>query len=79
MSWCPDCDKLTGGRCALHTTQVIGLTPSQVTQAMRCPVCEGRGYVPNGFYGSYAGCPWTVSSLEPETCKSCGGKGYVTI
>lgn len=38
-----------------------------------CPVCNGKGLVPNGFYdvGSNT---YTTTSATPETCKSCGGK-----
>lgn len=41
-----------------------------------CPVCNGKGLVPNGFYdvGSNAS---TTISVTPETCRSCGGKGYI--
>lgn len=41
----------------------------------RCPVCEGRGTVPNGFYfgGGYS------TSTTPETCRSCNGKGYILV
>lgn len=36
----------------------------------RCPVCEGRGFVPAGFYGSQVG-------TNPIECRACGGKGIV--
>ena len=38
----------------------------------KCPVCEGRGTVPAGFY-------FGVSSTQtaPETCKACGGGGVL--
>jgi len=47
--------------------------------AERCPVCEGTGIVPGGFYNTtnpYDG--WT-SSISSETCRSCGGIGYVIV
>ena len=38
-----------------------------------CPVCQGRGTVPVGFY-----CSGTLSSnVTPETCRTCGGLGMV--
>ena len=38
-----------------------------------CPVCQGRGTVPVGFYS-----PGTLSSsLTPETCRTCQGFGVV--
>ena len=42
----------------------------------RCPVCNGNGLVPNGFYMQTSG-HWTTSSITPETCRSCGGTGIV--
>jgi hypothetical protein len=39
----------------------------------RCPVCEGRGSMPRGFYDRST----TVSSLEPEQCRACRGCGIV--
>lgn len=43
----------------------------------RCPVCEGRGFVPNGFYSSIKS--WITTTTGHETCRSCGGNGYITI
>ena len=46
----------------------------------RCPVCNGNGLVDNGFYLSAGNTgTWTTSSAEPDTCKSCAGKGYVVV
>lgn len=41
------------------------MTPS------RCPVCEGRGTVPAGFY--------TAGATDAETCRTCGGSGMVVV
>jgi hypothetical protein len=41
-----------------------------------CPVCWGKGIVPNNFYLT-PGHEWTGQSLSPETCRSCGGSGIV--
>lgn len=41
----------------------------------KCPVCEGKGQVPAGFY--YTNAAPTVINTSPELCKSCGGKGIV--
>jgi DnaJ-class molecular chaperone len=38
----------------------------------RCPVCEGRGVVPYGFYGDQG------AGTGAEPCRSCGGTGIVT-
>lgn len=42
----------------------------------RCPVCNGNGLVPNGFYMQTSG-HWSTSSITPETCRSCNGTGIV--
>ena len=42
----------------------------------RCPVCNGNGLVPNGFYMQTSG-HWSTSSITPEPCRSCGGTGIV--
>ena len=43
-----------------------------------CPVCNGRGFVPCGFYLSqtYDGSSVT-DSTSTEVCKSCNGRGIV--
>ncbi len=41
-----------------------------------CPVCNGTGLVPNGFYNNIYGFGVT-SDLTPETCRSCTGTGLV--
>lgn len=42
----------------------------------KCPVCEGRGTVPHGFYNSvHYSC--TVTAANRETCKTCWGLGIV--
>jgi len=41
-----------------------------------CPVCNGNGLVPNGFYMQTSG-HWSTSSITPETCRSCNGTGIV--
>lgn len=41
-----------------------------------CPVCLGKGIVPNGFY-LYPHNQWFSSSTSPEKCKSCQGSGVV--
>lgn len=42
----------------------------------RCPVCNGNGLVPNGFYISVTGV-LSTNSTNPETCRSCNGTGIV--
>ena len=42
----------------------------------KCPVCNGNGLVPNGFYMQTTG-EWASTSVSPEPCRSCGGNGIV--
>lgn len=44
-----------------------------------CPVCGGKGLVPNGFYIAIGTPYYSTTSTSPETCRSCGGKGYIEI
>ena len=48
-------------------------------KAQLCPVCCGKGLVPNGFYSAIGTTTYTTSSTTPETCRSCGGNGYIII
>lgn len=47
--------------------------------AQLCPVCNGKGIVPGGFYTFVETEPPAPISGLPETCRSCEGKGYLTI
>ena len=40
----------------------------------KCPVCGGRGIVPNGFYDIF---PQSITSITSETCKTCHGTGII--
>jgi DnaJ-class molecular chaperone len=44
----------------------------------RCPVCEGRGVVPKGFYDETTG-QWGANSTEPEICRACNGRGFILV
>ena len=46
--------------------------------AVACPVCYGRGFVPEGFYNS-TGLTWASNGTGTETCRSCSGKGYIKL
>lgn len=42
---------------------------------VKCPVCEGRGVVPRGFYNP---CPDQIhTTIKPETCRRCNGRGTI--
>jgi hypothetical protein len=40
-----------------------------------CPVCNGKGNVPQGFYNMNDSAPSTCTN--PEICKSCYGSGIL--
>ena len=42
-----------------------------------CPVCEGRGILPLGFYMYPKGQTFTSASASPEQCKTCNGRGVI--
>lgn len=45
------------------------------SKTVLCPICSGKGFVPNGFY-NFGG---VSSTTAPELCRSCYGKGYIII
>lgn len=41
---CPDCQRLTSGRCGRHSTVIFPISGSTERRVpYRCPVCEGCG------------------------------------
>lgn len=42
----------------------------------KCPVCDGRGIVSNGFYNTITGYG-TTNSITPDKCRSCDGVGVI--
>jgi DnaJ-class molecular chaperone len=46
-----------------------------MNKAVLCPVCNGTGQVPSGFYNPGG------QSITPvyEVCRSCNGKGYIAL
>ena len=48
-----------------------------MAKASKCPVCDGRGLVPGGFYNG-AG-PAAISATATEACRSCKGTGYLVL
>jgi hypothetical protein len=45
------------------------------TRPHTCPVCQGRGVLPAGFYHPSGAA--SLTSTAPERCRSCSGKGYL--
>lgn len=42
----------------------------------RCPICNGTGFVPIGFYSNTSG-ECAASETVTENCRSCDGTGIV--
>ena len=42
----------------------------------KCPVCEGRGHVPQGFYLDLC---TTTGTCAPIMCRACQGKGFIFV
>ena len=42
----------------------------------KCPVCGGRGLVPNGFYRQTSG-TWLTGDTAFDECRTCHGSGIV--
>ncbi len=50
--------------------------------AEKCPVCNGRRFVPYGYYQDKLAQEWTnndkIDLRKPDnTCRTCNGKGIV--
>jgi hypothetical protein len=61
--------------CGTNPQWVTTGAPSPCWTITRCPVCEGRGNVPAGFYTRAAG----ASSTAPEVCQTCDGQGILKV
>lgn len=46
-------------------------------KVQRCPVCMGRGLVPNSFYATTSGIGSTTQTYLPEKCRTCNGAGVI--
>ena len=64
----------TKRKAGTKTDEKIIISKSQSPHT--CPVCVGKGIVPNGFY-LFTNRGYTTSSMTPETCRSCIGSGIV--
>ena len=49
-----------------------------MNQAQICPVCNGKGIVPNGFY-NITNPTYISTSTAPESCRTCCGSGMVIV
>ncbi len=41
-----------------------------MSHAEKCPVCDGRGTIPNNT---------NTTDASPKTCHGCDGRGWVTV
>ena len=48
-----------------------------MSRPYKCPICEGRGLVPNGFYSAIGVDYCVYSNVNPEKCRSCNGTGII--
>lgn len=48
-----------------------------MSELHKCPVCDGSGIVPGGFYISTGG--FSITGDSQEACRSCNGKGYIVL
>lgn len=48
-----------------------------MNEYQKCPVCEGRGEVPMGFYNLCFGYIPNGTCITPEICRTCQGKGII--
>ena len=44
----------------------------------KCPICEGHGLVPFGFYNATAGLQGSTTANTMEACRACGGYGVIS-
>ena len=43
----------------------------------KCPICEGRGFVYDGFYGNTKSQYYTAEPYGRNTCRACYGTGII--
>lgn len=63
----PTLIQLMEGFAALHAHNTV----------QRCPVCDGKGLVPNCFYATTSGIGSTTQTYLPEKCRTCNGAGVI--
>jgi DnaJ-class molecular chaperone len=47
------------------------------TFPFRCPICNGNGLVPGGFYNQTSG--FSMSTNVSEQCRACNGTGIIYV
>ena len=64
------------GDCGYPLAGEFVLGEMRATWPYKCPVCEGRGQVPSGFYTNTTG-SWAIANFGNEVCRSCQGTGVI--
>ena len=59
-----------------YLIELLEQQPDKDSTPFACPVCNGNGLVPNGFYIQTSG-HWGTTDITPEKCRSCNGTGVV--
>lgn len=67
----PLAEELDRAGVELHETTSRGKTPH------RCPICEGHGNVPGGWYTTLPGVNCFSSTAVSEPCRSCNSTGIL--
>ncbi len=72
---CSFCDSMTwaGEYHACGGTPTYSV-PIPLYTIQKCPICEGRGLVPCGFYSGPL-----QTSTTPEQCQPCRGAGILKV
>lgn len=70
---CPGCGFSSSGLCEQHRPKPHDVAGVFQKMPHRCPVCSGAGQVPADFYIGLG----VTTTVEPEQCRSCEGKGIV--
>ena len=65
--------------CAITESEKRQPTAEGAKQVQRCPVCMGKGLVPNSFYATTSGIGSTTQTYLPEKCRTCNGAGVIIL
>lgn len=64
-------------RIALIVVKVLKSLGLSAGEPKKCPVCDGKGYVPPDFYPQHVQVFSTLSITILPRCRACEGKGIV--
>lgn len=84
MNWytCLKCGNSGATRCSCYVwldvpplPYVQPMVKSEKFGLVKCPVCEGRGQVPKGFY--LDSMPTMSAGVPYDKCRRCNGSGTI--